>query len=373
MSSLALDRIAIAPDVSTATAIPIAIPYRRPISLATGVAREHCAVVIALGDVEGRFGWGEIAPGPGTSRGEVAALAADLGGRGGSLVDLIKDRDTAATVRAGIQASLLDLGARRRELPMHIHLYGSPVPTRISVNAMIDRLGDARAIDDAVAEGFRCIKIKVAPDRFEECEEMLHEVRRAHGADIRLRLDCNGQWSLAEARHILQRLEPLAIEYVEQPVADLEGLRALRGLTAVRIAADESASSFEQIVRAIDRGAVDVLVLKPSRLGPLDCLRAAALARAAGVQCVVTSNLESSLGIAAAVQVAAIIDAQADRAVEHGLGTVPLLAGDLAEAGLLPRAGSIGVPIGIGCGVTPDPDSLARFSIDRPWETVDSL
>ncbi len=366
MSSLALDRIATALDVETAAAIPIAIPYRRPLALATGIAREHCAVVIAVGDAGGRRGWGEIAPGPGTSRVEVAALAADLDGHGETVVELANRADVPAAVRAGIQAALLDLEARRRGLPLHTHLHSDAVPARVSVNAMIDRLpaGDARhAIDEAIAAGFRCLKIKLDACRTAECEELLRDVRRRHGDAIRLRLDCNGQWTLAEARQVLERLEPLAIEYVEQPVADLEDLRALRGLTAVRIAADEAAASFEQIERIVDRGAADILILKPSRVGPLDSLRAAAVARAAGITCVVTSNLESSLGIAPALHIAAIIDAQSDRPVEHGLGTVSSLEGDLAVAGLPPRDGYVEVPTGVGCGITPAPDSLARFSV----------
>jgi L-Ala-D/L-Glu epimerase len=362
--------------VAAVAATAVAIPYERPLALATGIAREHCAVLVELADGDGHSGWGEIAPGPGTTRDAATAIALRLAACGERLAKLANRHDDHGAyeipeeLRAGVEAALLDLRARRDGASLYRMLGGDgAAPSAVAVNAMIDR-GDAdrtrRAIDGAVAAGFGCLKLKLAPHRLDDCEVALRYARDAHGDAIALRVDCNGQWSLDEARRALRRLEPFGLEYVEQPVAGLDELRALRGATSVRIAADESASDLTQIERAIDIGAVDVLVLKPALLGARDSLRAAAAARAAGIDCVVASNLETSLGVAAATHVAAIVDAERpDRRRAHGLGTVGLLAGDVATPRMLPQRGKLAVPTAPGCGVIPAAEQLDRFRIDR--------
>lgn len=359
-------RLASPRDVVAIAATPIAIPFTRPLELATGAAREHCAVVVELCDREGGRGWGEIAPGPATTRAEAVAIARTIAACGADVPEPPNLAAFESFLRTGFEAAALDLGARRDRQPLHRTL-GSDAARPVSVNAMIDR-GDPdtvwRAATAAIADGFRCLKIKAAPESLADLEVVLRRIRESHGDAVALRVDCNGQWSLAEARSALRRLAPFDLEYVEQPVATLAALGALRGVTSVRIAADESAVDATQIDRAIATRAVDVLVLKPARLGPVACLRAAAAARAAGIDCVVSSNLETSLGLATALHVAACIDARwADRPVAHGLGTIPLLGDDLTEPSLLPRAGILEVPAATGSGVTPLAARIERWRI----------
>ncbi|MBR9782629.1 o-succinylbenzoate synthase, partial [bacterium] len=93
----------------------------------------------------------------------------------------------------------------------------------------------------------------------------------------------------------LRGLERLAVydpEFVEEPVAGLEALAALRLASPVPIAVDESAGSPEEVARAVSMGAADVVVLKPSALGgPSASAEVAARVRDAGLDVVVTSLL----------------------------------------------------------------------------------
>lgn len=367
-------------------ATPFVIPYLRPLHLATGVVREHCAVLVEIADGDGERGIGEIAPGPGTTRAGATQCAARLAAAAATICAAVQENDPARlpmhalppAERAGVEAALLDLSARRRRLPLHRLLMETPLAATVAVNAMLDAAAAPqlqRAVDGAVGKGYACLKFKAGPDEFAACIEALRYARQHYGHRLGLRVDGNRRWRASEALAALHQLEPLGIDYFEQPVAELAELRALRGATTVRIAADESAAEADQVDAVIATGAADVIVLKPARLGPLGALRAAGAACEAGIECVVTSNLETSVGVAAAAQVAAAVDAmragssaeayrmQPHRGACHGLGTVELLAGDITVERMLARTGRLHLPATPGCGVVLDAAALRRRRI----------
>ena len=153
-------------------------------------------------------------------------------------------------------------------------------------------------------------------------------VRERVGTDVRIRLDANGAWSASEAQRGLERLAVYDPEFVEEPVAGLEALAALRLTSPVSIAVDESAGSPKEVARAVSMGAADVVVLKPSALGgPSASAEVAARVRDAGLDVVVTSLLEGSVGIRAAAHLASAIGALDPL---PGLATASLLAEDIA-------------------------------------------
>ena len=153
-------------------------------------------------------------------------------------------------------------------------------------------------------------------------------MRSRIGPDGRLRPDANGAWGVGEALRHLDRLAAFDIQFVEEPVAGLDDLAEVRLSSAVPIAVDESAATIDDIRRAVDSGAGDLMVLKPSAIGgPSEAARAAAIVRSAGLDVVVTSLLEGSVGIRAAAHLASAIGAL-DPA--PGLATATLLAVDVA-------------------------------------------
>ncbi|ESS03501.1 MAG: L-alanine-DL-glutamate epimerase related enzymes of enolase superfamily, partial [uncultured archaeon A07HR67] len=174
----------------------------------------------------------------------------------------------------------------------------------------------------------------------------LRAVRRAVGPAVDLRADANGAWDRATARRALDRLAPLDLAYVEQPLpaADLAGTARLRAETTVPIALDESLAE-RSVETVLGADAADVVVIKPMALGGPDrALAVACRAREAGVDPVITTTIDAVVARTAAVHVAsAVPDVPA-----CGLATADLLAEALAPDPCPVSDGRIEVPAGPG-------------------------
>ena len=163
-------------------------------------------------------------------------------------------------------------------------------------------------------------------------------VREAIGVDGRVRIDANGAWTVDEAVEAIRVLDKMSLEYVEQPVAEVTGLAAVRRRVNVPIAADESIRRAHDPLRVRDLEAADIAVLKVQPLGGVrSCLR---LAEAIGLPVVVSSAVETSVGLAAGVALAAALP---DLPYACGLATTALLAADVTSHPLLPRDGFLDV------------------------------
>ncbi len=215
----------------------------------------------------------------------------------------------------------------------------SVVPVNVTVPACDPE--QARAIVLA-SQGCRTAKVKVAEAGQSpgEDEARLEAVRDALGADGLVRIDANGGWTLDEAVTRIPVLAKAAggLEYVEQPCASVEDLALVRRRVAVPVAADESIRRAEDPYRVRDLEAADVAVLKVQPLGGVRaCLR---IAEDIGLPVVVSSAVESSIGIAAGVALAAALPS-----LDHasGLATVQLLSADVVDDPLLPVDGNLPV------------------------------
>ncbi len=212
----------------------------------------------------------------------------------------------------------------------------------VGVNATLPSLGPAAVAEAArqsVESGFSTLKLKAGAERETEVlVERVREIRLAVGPDVRLRLDVNGAWDLATAEDRLEAVARFDIEFVEQPLPahDLEGLATLRRRVTVPIAADEAASSVAAVRDLLAAEAVDVLVVKPARVGgPAAAAEIAERAAARGVPVVVSTLFETGVGIAAALAVAAGLPVVAgtrwEDELDHGLATAGLLEHDLLD------------------------------------------
>jgi len=214
---------------------------------------------------------------------------------------------------------------------------GWPEPIRrsIPVNATVPAVDAATAYELAAASKCTTVKVKVAEgDDFARIEA----VRSALGPAGRIRIDANGAWDVAAAELNIRRLARFDLEYVEQPVAGVEDMAALRRRIDVPIAADESIRNSSDPARVARLDAADVMVLK---VQPLGGVRAALrVAERVGLPAVVSSALETSVGIAAGVALAATLP---DLPFACGLGTVTMLEGDLVADSLVPVDGAIAV------------------------------
>ncbi|MFC4222751.1 o-succinylbenzoate synthase [Lysinibacter cavernae] len=217
---------------------------------------------------------------------------------------------------------------------------------RVLVNATVPAVG-AEQVAEILSrfDGCTTAKIKVAErgQTLDDDVARVAEVRRIMGQGANIRIDANGAWSVAEALTAIRALEGLNLEYVEQPcatVSELEQLRALvlaDGLT-VRIAADESVRKASDPIEVARRGAADVVVIKAQPLGGIHT--AMAVAAEAGLPTVVSSALDTSVGISMGLHLAAALPEQPFAA---GLATAALLAGDVTDDSLLPSDGALRV------------------------------
>jgi O-succinylbenzoate synthase len=199
--------------------------------------------------------------------------------------------------------------------------------------------------------GCRTAKIKVAEPGQNLSDDLARvaRVREVMGPDARLRVDANGGWSFGEARAAIEQLREFGLEYMEQPCASVDELRDLRALDlGIPIAADESIRKASDPLLVRDRKAADVIVVKAAPLGGIS--RAIDLVEQVGLPAVVSSALETSVGLAMGAFLAAALPDTFDA----GLGTASLLAADITREPLITRNGSIDVR-----RVVPDHDLLS--------------
>ena len=200
------------------------------------------------------------------------------------------------------------------------HLYR----THVAVNGTIPALNDEADLERVVNSfpGVKTFKVKVGTDVSDDLHRL--DVIRTLRPNAAIRIDVNGLWNVDEAEMFLNSIGE--IEYVEQPCATIEELRELKQRVDVKIVGDEvlrkSANPFE--VDLTD--AVDYLMLKVQPLGGIS--RAHALAKQHKLPVVVSSALESAVGINYGLMLAASFE---EMKFDCGLGTGSLLAKNVAE------------------------------------------
>lgn len=208
----------------------------------------------------------------------------------------------------------------------------SPLTDRVRVNATLPAVA-AEQVPVVLARfgEFDTVKIKVA-EAGQSIDEDFARINATHEAfaDAKIRLDANGGFGIDDAVALVERLVAAGIqlEYFEQPVATIAELAEARirlGRLGVQVAADESVRKVSDPLAVAMAGAADVLVLKAQPLGGVGA--AAAIANEAGMPWVVSSALESSIGISMGAHLAALNQ----RDVAHGLGTLSLFAGDVCD------------------------------------------
>lgn len=236
----------------------------------------------------------------------------------------------------------------------------SPLRDRVPVNGIVPALPPEEAAARAVASGCTTIKIKVALPG-QGLARDLARVRAVREAlpTAAIRVDANGGWSLPEALDAARALAPFDLEYLEQPCAEVTELAELRRLVAgrVRIAADESIRRASDPLRVRELAAADVVVLKQQPLGGARaCLD---LAAALGLPVVVSSAVESVIGIHAGVRLAAALP---ELPFACGLETGRLLAADVTR----PVAIEDG-HIAVGPDPVPDTVPPASPEVTRWW------
>ncbi len=239
-----------------------------------------------------------------------------------------------------------------------------PVRDRVPVNCTVPAVGPLRAHQIVAGSGCGTAKVKVADHAGSLAEDLarVEAVRDALGPGGAIRVDANGLWDVDTAVAQIRQLDRAAggLQYVEQPCATVDELAAVRRRVEVPIAADESIRRAEDPLRVALAGAADIAVIKCTPLGGVR--RALQVVEAAGLPCVVSSALETSVGLAAQL---ALAGALPELDLACGLGTMSLLDGDLVAAprSSRPVDGYLPVP---RTPPPPDPALLDAYQLADP-------
>ncbi|MBM7365783.1 o-succinylbenzoate synthase [Gordonia hydrophobica] len=204
---------------------------------------------------------------------------------------------------------------------------GAPEPTRdsVRVNATVPAVpaADVAALI-ARYPGVDTVKVKVA-EPGQSLDDDVARVAAARELVENVRIDANGGWTVPEAIEAIAAIGE--VEYVEQPCRTAEELAEVRKAVSVPIAADESIRRSGDPMRVAQLGAADVAVLKVAPLGGMRALLN--LAHTLPMDVVVSSALDTAVGIAAGVNAAAALP-NLHRAC--GLGTGELFTRDVAPS-----------------------------------------
>jgi O-succinylbenzoate synthase len=345
----------------------VRLPLRHPMVAAHGTEHHRDVVLVAAERADGTVGRGECST---LSRPTYTAEwtgAAWWVLRDELVPALLAGGDAGIVGHPMATASLATavLDARLRSEATNLAAFlgaeaGRAVPsTAVSgIHPTVDALLAAVSAD--LAAGHRSVKCKIRPGWD---VEPLAAVRSAW-PDLALAADANGAYGRSDVAHLAE-LDDLALAYLEQPFAadDLLASAELARRTGIRLALDESITSVAAVALVAELGAAHVVSAKPARLGGVDvAARVVALAAERGLGAFVGGMLETGIGRAAALAVAALPGC--DRPTDLGPSS-RYFAADLTPALELDGAGALTVPTGPGLGVAPDIDRLDAVTVDR--------
>jgi o-succinylbenzoate synthase len=229
-----------------------------------------------------------------------------------------------------------------------------PIRTWIPVNATLPEVDGLERIQEILSwyPGCSSIKIKVGNDLSADMQR-ISDVRSI-APNAKIRIDVNGSWGVDQAYRALSSIcDAGAIEYVEQPCATVEQLRELKQLlnATILIAGDEVLRKAHSPMHLDLEDAVDILMLKVAPLGGIS--RSLELAKKHGLPIVISSALESAVGISYGIKLAAALP-ELDYAC--GLATGKLLGADVAQLPLVNGSIEVATP-------KPSDDALVEYRV----------
>jgi L-alanine-DL-glutamate epimerase-like enolase superfamily enzyme len=259
---------------------------------------------------------------------------------------------------SAIDIALWDILGKSCALPL-VTLLGGAFTETVDVYASLMRYGN---VDDVVAatqravdRGYRYIKLHEVTTR------EIHAAVEAAGTDVKVMLDTNCPWSVAEALRYDKELEPLGLYWLEEPVwppENFKGLALVRATGRHRIAAGENAGSLHDFVAMIHECAIDIAQPDVAKTGGVtELLKIAALCEAHGVE------FAPHCALFGPGQVATIHLNAAQRSVPMLERLFCDFEAELYGGSTLPKAGAVNVPMRAGLGLDPDPDVIERYRV----------
>lgn len=357
----------------------VAIPLTCQLRHNTGVHPGYfLRTVLELITDEGIVGLGEV--GGGDQRGALTKLKPRIIGLDPFHLEVIKLKVlrsiyylSNSRLYGAIEMACLDIQGKVLGRPVS-DLLGGAVYDKIPMIAYLfwryDRAGDGK--DDTCAEdqaawcrelhetlGVKSMKLKAGVMAPEEEARVLELIRKDLGDDFGMRIDPNGVWSVPTAVKIGKRLEPLAIEYFEDPSWGLNGNAAVRSQVRIPIATNMYPNRFDDLAPAIKMGSVDIVLTDLHYWeGPKGVKDLAAICQAFNLGVAMHSGAEFGIELAAMLHTASAIPQMTFAGDAH----YHYLADDIIVGGLMKyEDGCIKVPTGPGLGVELDEDKMAKY------------
>jgi O-succinylbenzoate synthase len=333
------------------------IPLVFPLNLAGGVHHFREGLVIRLTDKEGQYGLAEIAPLPGWHRETLDEILEQIivsappvlkkvnRGKGTEPYQIFAGLNipefSSPSLQWGLELALLQLQTNKSGLNLY-EILSDSVQDNIRVNALLAGKSD-KVLQDAInrkEEGYGTLKIKVGRFPVEEEIQLINSLRETVGPEIKIRLDGNKSWSIAEAVHFGKSVNHLMIEFIEEPLRGLTHLSSFYDETGIPVGLDESLylhqpEDLEPVL------GIQFLILKPSSLGGYNKLNQwFQFAAQQDLKVVLSSTFESGISTAILVQLAGILQ---PGILAMGLDTLRWFESDLLKKGISVRAGGLNV------------------------------
>lgn len=376
----ALENARVADRIHSVETTIVDLPFRRLQRFARLDARAQNSLVVRIRSHDGVEGFGEaIVPcGPWWSGDSVEAmkvtidryLAPELIGRDPHDLDALMARlDRTARdnrfAKAGIEMALLDILGKRHDLPVHALLGGRsrdtcPMAWPLAsgdIGMDVDEIEEM--LDTGKAGAF---KVKMGAAEMAADLQRIERLTDALAGRAGLRVDPNESWTEADALRALPRLAALGVEMVEQPVdrAFLDGMARIVARSDVTIMIDEGAQTDRDMIDVVKRNAAHMVSIKLMKSGGIRAAkRMADIAMAAGIPLYMGTFLETSLGTAGGMQLAATFP---DLPLGGEIFAPLLMLEDLVTEPLVYADGALHLPPGPGLGVTLDEDKLRAFA-----------
>lgn len=260
----------------------IRMALKETFRISSGTAHLRRIAIVEGVDADGRVGWGECVAGERPHYSPETIDTAWLALRQWILPQVVgRDFVDASAVhrlledalrghrmaKACVEMACWDVQAQRggQSLAALLGATRDQIATGISLGIHRDPQSLAYRVRAAVAEGYRRVKLKIAPG---EDIEFVKAVRTAVGNDVPLMVDANSAYTPADTEH-LRRFDRLGLMMIEQPLAsdDLVRHAALQRQLTTPICLDESITSPDRAEDMITLGSGRVINIKPGRVG----------------------------------------------------------------------------------------------------------
>jgi L-Ala-D/L-Glu epimerase len=337
------------------------LPFAPPLMTAQGTLHSRTSVYVAIHTGNGLVGVGEAAPLENFTGDTVeqTLTAAERVARQGDYPDLDTSRvwlggwvhllgtpvRESPSLFFALHCALTAIMCQYHRVPFPI-LAGRASAKALSVNALLTGETPDEVLNSAsmaVGTDFTTIKVKVGTRPLAQDIALIHELRRRFPM-IKIRVDANRAWPFQDAREFLLGVAADQLEFVEEPLQrpNSDGFTSLRKFKTVPLALDESLGEDLIYAQAMKGKLCDVLILKPTRLGSITWLsEAAERATSMGLEVVISSLMESELGLAYLANLASLYGSQK---YAHGLATGSRFASHALSPPLRIQAGTLETP-----------------------------